>query len=243
MYRHSRSPSPVPASRHPRRRQVGEQPRCFGRRHLVLDRDVRPVALAVLRGERPRPLPGQPVAERHQLGGVHHHGHAPTQRPQPRQRHRQRRASDTHGRQVGGDVGLVFPRQGVEQRDVSREEVAVRREVRLPQGVQPGEQPGVEVEGEDERGGHDGRAGGHDQHPLPLGELHGRVERADHPVLHNAVHGHRPGAGEEVLHRPQRGAGGDDGGRQVRLGGDGLVQRLPARRYGCRVRWSAWQSQ
>ena len=54
------------------------------------------------------------------------------------------------GRNVGGGGGGVVSWQMMEQRQVRRNKISVRREMRLPQGLEPGEGIPVHSEGQDQ---------------------------------------------------------------------------------------------
>jgi hypothetical protein len=126
------------------------QPAGGGRRHLVLDGDVRPVWLAVLGAEERCPgcrkiaaQLGQPraldpdrraAAEEERCGGLQREG-GPAGR-----------LGD-----VREDAQLLGPRQVVEQRQVRRDEVALRREVFAAQAVEVGKRRLVEGERQDQR--------------------------------------------------------------------------------------------
>jgi hypothetical protein len=118
--------------------QPGKQGPCFGRLHLVLDRDVRPPAHCVLRTYHSMEVTGDFRSHRVKIIGNNPKSNAAAEVHQSGDRCPGGRLSRDKGKLP---LGLVEGgrRQGVEHGEVHRNPVAVRRVMRPAKPFQPGE--------------------------------------------------------------------------------------------------------
>ena len=123
----------------------------FGSRNLVLDRDMRAKALRVLPRQMPEPEPCEILPEPGQGGALDGIGRALPQEPQRRHRHCKGRSLRRLRGEHIADLPVLSARQMMEQGEMRRDQIALRRKMLPPLPVETRKARRIEAQCQDQR--------------------------------------------------------------------------------------------
>ena len=143
------------------RGELGQQGPGFGWRDLVLDRDVWRDLRGILRGQPVAPFARKFGAERDKPGRREGEGDTAAERAVAGRVQPDGRLAAAERVELGRDPRRISARQGVEERQMGRNDIALGREMPSPESVETPEGRVVQPNGQDQRRGTEGlRAGG-----------------------------------------------------------------------------------